>query len=192
MEPHAPLTPFYLFPFFVSAQGIGPGGTEDQDWKRINFSQAILVGLNSCRPLSEASTSILRSWSRWGVIVLMQTLEGEYSDFKTKTISQNPIREEEQVGWLETSEIWISKAGVEIYRSSGLEDQVGIAKQGEGALWKEYFKENDLRGNRWKFWKERLRVLGDFEGSDEDIKRLSRSLIEKMENIETNFQSEVL
>lgn len=149
-----------------------------------------MIGLNSARPLSEASTSLIRNWARWGVVVLIQSLQIDRSDSINEKLPRNESHMEKEtlLGWLETSEIWIRKAGVEMLRSTGLE---GDRFDGQGAIWKLHLKEIELAGSRWKFWKERLRALQGYEGTDEEgnkaVRTLSRSMVDKMDKIEANF-----
>lgn len=108
---------------------------------------------------------------------------GSYCHRHTQQISENPIAGKYYKANLEMTALWIDKAGEEIYRQS----KDSKSEKGGGLLWKEALKDGGRLSDRWEFWKERLRVIGEFEGSDQDIKTLIKKMQRKMGEIENEL-----
>lgn len=153
----------------------------------MEFLLAVIVGLNA-RNLSKSSKEICR-WVRWGTTALFRSLEGSFRHRHTKQLADSPIAAEHHTAWLEVSGFWIEKAGIEFYRLFGLEDQGADFRGPKGPNWIQYLEQIDGKGNRWKFWMQRLQMIREYEGSDEKVRTLASKMLERMQSIEKEGSS---
>lgn len=156
---------------------ISHGDTPNTNWGRFNLFVATLVGTNAN---SASPSKQIQKWVRWGWYPLNFSLGGSRRHHHTQKISESPIFGEHLKAWLETAAMWMEKAGNEIYRQS----KGSRSEEGGGLLWAEALKEGKVKGDKWDFWKERLRTIDGFEGSDAEIKALVAKLEQAMEKAE--------
>lgn len=143
---------------------------------------ATLIGLNAN---SVSPSKIIQTWMRWGWYPLECGLGGSHRHRHTQQISSNPIHGDHYNAWLEMAALWMEKAGTEIYRQS----KGSKSEEGGGLLWSRSLQEETNQIDKWQFWKERLRVIGNFEGSNEEIKNVVRKIERAMKETENSVQA---